>query len=94
MAYMAPEVFSADSRLGDDHSYTEKCDMWSIGVIAMVLLTKDLPFESNDDAKLMECLKNFSTTRDVHTECFNRPEFKKLSDEAQEFLRKLLVEES
>jgi calcium-dependent protein kinase len=36
--YIAPEIFKK--------SYTEKCDMWSCGVIMYILLTGKLPFSS------------------------------------------------
>ena len=41
--YVAPEVINQD--------YTEKCDIWSVGVIFYLLITKDFPFsgESNVD---------------------------------------------
>lgn len=35
--YVAPEVIN--------ESYTEKCDVWSCGMIAHLLLTKQLPFD-------------------------------------------------
>ena len=32
--YMAPEVITSNDNLSDlQHKYTEKCDMWSLGVI-------------------------------------------------------------
>jgi serine/threonine protein kinase len=38
LEYLAPEVAIKKG------SYTEKCDMWSLGVIMYALLTKKLPF--------------------------------------------------
>jgi serine/threonine protein kinase len=35
--YMAPEVFLAEE-------YDNKCDVWSVGVLAYVMATKSLPF--------------------------------------------------
>ena len=40
--FMAPEIIN-----GDD--YGEKCDMWSIGVIAFMLMGGVVPFEGKDD---------------------------------------------
>jgi calcium-dependent protein kinase len=34
--YIAPEVY--------EHNYSEKCDIWSIGVTTYMLLTKRNPF--------------------------------------------------
>ena len=39
--YMAPEVLNK--------SYTEKCDIWSVGVILFILLTKQPPFGGKTD---------------------------------------------
>ena len=36
--YMAPEVLNS--------SYTEKCDIWSIGILAYELLSKMRPFDN------------------------------------------------
>ena len=38
--YMAPEVLKA--------SYTEKCDVWSLGVILFAMFTKRFPFDDED----------------------------------------------
>ena len=36
--YTAPEVFKG--------AYTEKCDIWSIGVVTYVILSGDFPFKN------------------------------------------------
>ena len=47
--YVAPEVM--------DGEYTEKCDMWSIGVILFVLLSGTPPFNGANDDEIMEKVK-------------------------------------
>ena len=45
--YIAPEVFSANDDSSDSkHKYTEKCDMWSIGVILFKICLRDMPFDN------------------------------------------------
>jgi len=44
LAYVAPEVL--------DKSYTSQCDMWSLGVIAFILLGGYMPFSGNDDTQI------------------------------------------
>ena len=41
LSYMAPEILN-------NHPYTEKCDMWSIGVVTFMLLTGRKPFHDRD----------------------------------------------
>lgn len=40
---MAPEVYSENAQ------YDEKCDMWSIGIIAYILLCGEVPFNDKDN---------------------------------------------
>lgn len=50
--FIAPEVIAK--------SYTEKADLWSCGMIAHLLLTKQLPFglsEMEDDEDVFQLLK-------------------------------------
>ena len=41
LSYMAPEILN-------NHPYTEKCDMWSIGVVTYILLAGRRPFHSQN----------------------------------------------
>lgn len=40
---MAPEVLMIDK------SYTSKCDMWSVGCIAYMLITGNMAFDSSEN---------------------------------------------
>jgi len=72
--YVAPEVLK--------HNYTEKADMWSLGVIAWMLLTGSPPFNGSEDVvlqKIRKCQIHYSSR------------FERLSSPAKSFLLSLLV---
>ena len=76
-AYTAPEVLRGD--------YSLACDMWSLGVVAHVILTGKLPFNGrNDDEKEARILRHtvlsFAGARTWGT----------VSDAAKDFIQKLL----
>ena len=48
--YMAPEVF--------EENYSEKCDIWSIGVICYMLLSGKTPFSGRSNAELYHDTKS------------------------------------
>lgn len=48
--YMAPEII-------ENKTYSEKCDVWAIGVIVYTLLCGQPPFVSKDEEKLYDIIK-------------------------------------
>ena len=76
--FVAPEVI--------DQSYTEKCDMWSIGATAFMLITGSPPFPDKSRKELMYKIKNSTVS-------FDQPIWKTLSPEAQSLVSKLLVKD-
>jgi len=72
--YVAPEVLTG--------KYSEKCDVWSSGVILYILLSGTPPFGGNDDQEIMKAVK-----RGVID--FNIEEFEKISNEAKETIKQM-----
>jgi calcium-dependent protein kinase len=75
MSYVAPEVLNK--------SYTSQCDLWSLGVIAFILLVGYMPFFGSEEVQ----------RRNIRCGKYSvRPEkWATLSDEAKHFLRALIV---
>ena len=46
--YMAPEVIN--------QNYNNKCDLWSIGVILYILMTGDIPFQGENEEKIINSI--------------------------------------
>ena len=73
--YIAPEILKSD--------YTEKCDIWSIGVILFILLSGRPPFGGESDKEILESVKQgiFS---------FTGAEWKNVSEEAKSLIKQML----
>lgn len=75
--YVAPEVL-------EQKPYGKECDIWSIGVVAFILLSGTPPFYEEDNFKLFEQIKSCKFDFEVET-------WDIVSDEAKDFVGKILV---
>jgi calcium-dependent protein kinase len=73
--YIAPEVLAG--------AYTEKCDLWSIGVILYVMLSGKPPFPGKNDEAILERVKTGYFT-------FPEKEFTNITSEAKDLVKKLM----
>jgi len=74
--YIAPEVLTGN--------YDEKCDIWSAGVILYILICGYPPFYGHTDPQILESVKKGSYD-------FGGPEWKPVSENAKDLIRKMLV---
>lgn len=74
--YIAPEILK--------QQYTEKCDIWSIGVILYILLSGKPPFYGDDDKEILNSVK-------VGTYSLSGPEWKNISQDAKDLIKKMLT---
>ena len=81
VAYSAPEVLQYEP-------LTKATDMWSLGVLAHVLLTEYTPF-GNGTEKNLQTETNILSVREKEFKCIE-DYFETVSVEAQDFLEKLL----
>ncbi|GFO06626.1 calcium/calmodulin-dependent protein kinase type iv-like [Plakobranchus ocellatus] len=76
-AYCAPEVLKGQN-------YNKQCDMWSVGVIAYILLCGYEPFFAENDAVMFKRILKGEFK-------FDSPWWDDVSDNAKDLVRKLLV---
>jgi len=81
--YAAPEVHRHEE-------YTEKCDIWSYGVIAFVLFTGTFPFRDKDQNPPERLPKSEHLGYIVNNMEIEKGRMESLSPEAKEFLTRLL----
>ncbi|OMJ66055.1 hypothetical protein SteCoe_37240 [Stentor coeruleus] len=74
--YLAPEVLSGE--------YTEKCDIWSCGIILFILLTGKPPYSGRDDKTIINQLKHCPLN-------IKAEKYPTLSSNAIDLLQKLLI---
>ena len=72
--YIAPEVLTG--------SYTEMCDMWSIGVILYIMLCGSPPFNGEDDEIIAKVKKGQWS--------FGSSKWDTISDEAKDLVKSLM----
>ena len=70
--FMSPQVVS-------NGKYTEKCDIWSLGVILYTLLVGYPPFKSKSEAKLAREIMKGEV-------CFDSDEWQEVSDDARDLV--------
>lgn len=73
--YIAPEVLKK--------KYTEKCDVWSIGVILYILLCGYPPFNGANDKQIIEAVLKGKYTLD-------EPEWDEISEDAKDIVKRML----
>ena len=77
--FMAPEVPRG--------AYTEKCDLWSIGVMTYMMLTGTPPFNGSSESEVMDKIKRKKPR-------YNQPVWGKVSPHAKEFVQNLLQKDA
>ena len=80
--YSAPEVIDAKRR-----GYGLEADLWSIGVITYILLCGYPPFVQNDNETIQQLFQKILSGKVE----YNEEEWKDVSDDAKDFLSRLLL---
>ena len=76
--YVAPEVLAG--------KYDHQCDMWSIGVIAYILLCGYPPFNGSNEGRIFRRIMACDYD-------FREDDWDLVRDEAKDFIKKLLVKD-
>ena len=76
--YVPPEILAGN--------YTEKCDIWSAGIILYILLSGEPPFNGPNDETIFARIKTYKYE-------FPEPKWSKISVEAKDLLSKMLIQE-
>jgi len=81
--YVAPDLLIA---MDDDSAYTQKIDMWAMGVLMFIILSGRLPFTGEDDEDLYE---NILEAKII----LKSPQFDTVSKEAKHLIFHLLPQD-
>ena len=91
--YAAPEVlindplFNKDIQVDGPKPYDKRCDLWSLGVIAYIMLMGYAPFFSKDSAEMNPSMYESIVKGDIY---YEKSDWAKYSDDASDFVFSLL----